>query len=146
MPIRWQSSAEVFASILRRHGVEPDAVRDVEATWAAFQEFAQIEVDGIEASDSDGDSIIAQWGRWDWNVDLPALSFGRLLQVAGDSDRNDPHWQPTYWQVALELHFADDPAWSDVDQLGFQDTGFDSKSDRAGSVPYRAVNDGQPER
>lgn len=124
MPIPWRSSAEKFAQILRQRGVEPDAVRNVDAVWDAFGEFCQIEVDGIERTEDDGDGFIAEWGRWDWNDDQPSLSFGRQLAVTGAGGRDDPDRQPEYWKVELELIFAEDPAWADLDRLGHQDTGY----------------------
>lgn len=127
MPISWRSSAEAFAQILRQHGVEPDAVRDVDAAWDAFVAFLQIEIEsgGNEEPESDGDGFIAEWGRWDWNDDEPALSFGRLLAVTSAGDRDDPHGQPEYWKIELQLVFREDPAWADLDSIGHQDTGFD---------------------
>jgi hypothetical protein len=59
----------MFAQILRQRGVEPDAVRDVQAAWDAFGEFLQIEIEGTEGPKNDGDGFIVQWGRWDWNTD-----------------------------------------------------------------------------
>ncbi|MFJ4829452.1 hypothetical protein ACIP79_05930 [Streptomyces sp. NPDC088747] len=114
----------MFVQILRQRGVEPDAVRDVDAAWAAFGEFLQIEVEGIERPENDGDGFIAEWGRCDWNDDQPSLSFGRLLAVTDAGNQDDPDRQPEYWKVELQLIFADDPAWADVDSLGPQDTGF----------------------
>ncbi|MCL8015220.1 hypothetical protein [Streptomyces sp. AS02] len=125
MPLSWRSSAEVFARLLRQRGFEPDAVRDVEAAWDAFVEFCQIELDGIERPEDDGDGFIAQWGRWHWNDDRPSLSFGRQLAVTGADGRDDPEWQPDYWTVDLRLVFAEDPAWAGLDGLGHQDTGYD---------------------
>ncbi|KUN45097.1 hypothetical protein AQJ27_23795 [Streptomyces olivochromogenes] len=125
MPIPWRSSAEAFKQALRQQGVEPDAVRDVTAAWDAFGEFLQNEIEGAEGPENDGDGFIVEWGRWSCDEERPALSFGRLLAVNGGQERDDPHWQPEYWKVELQLCFADDPAWSDVDSLGFQDTGFD---------------------
>ncbi|WP_181649667.1 hypothetical protein [Streptomyces sp. WAC00263] len=125
MPVSWRSSADAFAEILQRRGVEPDAVVDVEAAWEAFEEFVQVSLTGIEGPENDGDCIIAQWGKWDWNEEQPTLSFGRQLAVS-EGDRRDPDWQPAYWLVELELRFADDPAWSDIDSVGLQDTGFDA--------------------
>ncbi|MGW3624741.1 hypothetical protein [Streptomyces sp. NPDC000880] len=125
MPIPWRSSAEAFAQTLRHRGVEPDAVRNVDAAWDAFGEFLQIEIEGIERPENDGDGFIAEWGRWDWNDDQPALSFGRLLAVNDAGDRADPYWQPEYWKVELQLIFKEDPAWADLDSIGSQDTGFD---------------------
>lgn len=129
MPIPWQSSADAFAQVFRQRGIEPDAVRDVEAAWEAFGEFLQIEIAGIEGPENDGDGFIVQWGRWDWNDDQPALSFGRQLAVTAAGKRDgrcdDPDAQPEYWQVELQLTFGEDPAWADLDNLGHQDTGFD---------------------
>lgn len=125
MPIPWRSSADAFAQILRQHGVEPDAIRDVEAAWEAFGEFLQVEIAGIEGPENDGDGFIVEWGRWDWNDDQPALSFGRQLAVTEPDGRDDPHWQPEYWKVELQLIFGEDPAWADLDSVGHQDTGFD---------------------
>ncbi|MGW2931043.1 hypothetical protein ACWDA7_04055 [Streptomyces sp. NPDC001156] len=125
MPIPWKSGADVFAQILRQHGVEPDAVGNVDAAWDAFVEFLQIEVEGIEQPENDGDGFIVEWGRWSWNDDQPSFSFGRLFAVNDADDRDDPDWQPEYWKVDLQLIFAEEPAWADVDSLGHQDTGFD---------------------
>ncbi|MCX4612067.1 MULTISPECIES: hypothetical protein [Streptomyces] len=125
MSISWRSSLDVFARILRQRAFEPDSVRDVDAAWDAFGEFLQIEVEGIERPENDGDGFIVEWGRWGWNDDQPALSFGRLLAVNEADDRDAPAWQPEYWKVELQLIFGEDPAWADVDSLGHQDTGFD---------------------
>jgi hypothetical protein len=126
MLIPWRSSLDVFAQVLRRHGVEPDAVGDVAAAWAAFEEFIQIEIDGIEGPDNDGDGFIAEWGTWSWNDGLPALSFGRLLAVNDhDWERDDSNWQPQYWKLDLQMCFADHPDLAGLDDIGFQDTGFD---------------------
>ncbi|WP_217239368.1 hypothetical protein [Streptomyces sp. AC555_RSS877] len=115
----------MFAQILGQRGVESDGIRDVEATWDAFGEFLQVEIEGIAGPENDGDGFIVQWGRWDWNDDQPALSFGRQLAVTEVDEHDDPHWQPEYWQVELQLIFGEDPAWADLDSLGHQDTGFD---------------------
>ncbi|MFE5186814.1 hypothetical protein [Streptomyces sp. NPDC056628] len=115
----------MFAQILRQRGIEPAAVRNVDAAWDAFGEFCQLEVDGIERPEDDGDGFIAEWGRWDWNDDQPSLSFGRLLAITGAEGRDDPEWQAEYWKVELQLVFAEDPAWADLDSLGRQDTGYD---------------------
>ncbi|MFJ3617945.1 hypothetical protein ACIPSH_07280 [Streptomyces iakyrus] len=125
VPVPWRSSAHTFAQILRRRGVEPVGVRDVQAAWDAFGEFLQIEIEGIEAPENDGDGFIVQWGRWDWNDDRPALSFGRQLAVTEVGERDDPHGQSEHWQVELQLIFGEDPAWADLDSLGHHDTGFD---------------------
>ncbi|MFF3461020.1 hypothetical protein [Streptomyces sp. NPDC002619] len=125
MPIPWRSSTEAFAQILRQRGVEPDAVRNVETAWDAFVEFLQIEIEGIEGAENDGDGFIAEWGRWGWNGDQPALSFARLLAVTDAGECEDSHGQPEYWKVELQLIFAENPAWNDLDGIGFHDTGFD---------------------
>jgi hypothetical protein len=36
MPTSWRDSADSLDEILRRHGVDPEAVTDVEAAWRAF--------------------------------------------------------------------------------------------------------------
>ncbi|MEW2118459.1 hypothetical protein AB0945_25380 [Streptomyces sp. NPDC005474] len=125
MPIPWRSSADIFAQLLRQRGVEPDAVRDVQVAWEAFGEFLQVEIEGVEGPEEDGDGFIVQWGRWDWNDDEPALSFGRQLAVSQAGERDDPHWQPEYWQVELQLIFREDPAWADLDSPSHQGTGVD---------------------
>lgn len=125
MPIPWRSSVDVFARILRQHAVEPESVRDVDAAWDAFGEFLQVEVEGIERLENDGDGFIVEWGRWGWNDDQPSMSFGRLLAVTGADDRDTSERQPEYWKVELQLVFGEDPAWAALDSLGHQDTGFD---------------------
>lgn len=125
MAIPWRSSTDVFAQILRQRGYEPDAVRDVDAAWDALGAFLQVEIEGIEGPEHDGDGFIVEWGRWGWNEDQPALSFGRQLAVSEADERDDPHWQPEYWKVELQLIFGEDPAWADLDSVGHQDTGFD---------------------
>lgn len=67
MATHWKNSPETFALILRRHGLDPDAVDGVARAWSAFQEFVQVEIDGIEPAEDDGDGFIVQWGRWGWN-------------------------------------------------------------------------------
>lgn len=125
MPVPWRSSAEVFAQMLRQRGNEPDAVRDVDAAWGTFAEFLQIEISGIESPENDGDGFIVEWGRWGWNDEQPALSFGRQLAVNDVGEQDDPYCQPDYWKVELQLVFHEDPAWADTDSIGLQDTGFD---------------------
>ncbi|WP_424879717.1 hypothetical protein [Streptomyces sp. SLBN-8D4] len=109
---------------MTQRGVEPNAVDDVDAAWGAFGDFLQVEVEGIEGPENDGDGFIAEWGRWDWNDSQPSMSFGRLLAVNDADDRDGPDWQPEYWKVELQLIFAEDPEWADLDSLGHQDTGF----------------------
>ena len=118
----WPSSVDVFGQVLRRHGVDPDAVADVGAAWAAFEEFLQIEVDGtVSPEDEDGDGFIVQWGRWSWNDNRPSLSFTRQL---GIPDADDPHGQPSYWQIDLAMTFEDEPDLAGIDELNESDTGF----------------------
>jgi hypothetical protein len=125
MPISWQASAEVFAEILRRHGVEPDAVSDVDAAWGAFDEFLQIDLDGIvEEPDSDADGFIIQWGRYSWNGGRLSLAFTRQLAVTDGEGQKDPDSQPALWQVDLEMCFDDEPDLIGLDTLNSSDTGF----------------------
>jgi hypothetical protein len=122
VPVPWQSSAEVFGRLLRQHGVDPDAVADVHAAWAAFEEFLQTPLDGVVAGeDSDADGFIAQWGRWSWNENRPSLSFTRQLAIP---DAEDPDWQPSLWQVELEMTFPDGPSLAGLDELNESSTGF----------------------
>ncbi|MGW3263637.1 hypothetical protein [Streptomyces sp. NPDC001056] len=44
----------VRTEILGEHGVEPDGVRDVDAAWAAFGAFLQVEIEGIGPPGNDG--------------------------------------------------------------------------------------------
>ncbi|OLB79915.1 MAG: hypothetical protein AUI14_08855 [Actinobacteria bacterium 13_2_20CM_2_71_6] len=105
-----------------KHGIEPDAVTNVEAAWAAFGEFLQTPVNGIvSADDSDADGFIVQWGRWSWNDKRPSLSFTRQLAVP---DANDPGWQPSYWHVELEMTFQDEPSLVGLDALNESNSGF----------------------
>ncbi|MFB6824811.1 hypothetical protein ACFCXA_24900 [Streptomyces virginiae] len=55
----------------------------MEAAGAAFEEFLQVPVEGIEEPEDDG-----------------------------DGDRQDPHWQSRYWKVEFRACFAGDPAWA----------------------------------
>lgn len=114
MAIPWRNSAAEFARILRAHGTDLDAVTDVDAAWAAFEEFLQVEIAGIDSDENDGDGFNVEWGRWTWTDRRPALAFRRLLGVLDTEDRQDPQDQPEYWTVELELSFAEDPAWADL--------------------------------
>ncbi|MFE2309832.1 hypothetical protein [Streptomyces sp. NPDC059411] len=129
MSIPWRSSAAALQEILGRHGVTPGGACAMEAAWAAFEEFVQVPVEGIEATDDDGDGFIVEWGVWDWNAGRPAVSLGRLLAVNddgdGDGDRSDPYWQPQYWKVEFQACFAEDPAWAGLHVSGAGDSGFD---------------------
>jgi hypothetical protein len=122
MRIPWQTSAEVFGQILRRHGLEPDAIADVPLAWTAFEEFLQVELDGIvPGDDSDADGFIVQWGRWPWNGERPSLSFTRQLAIP---DPDDPESQPSYWHVDLQMFFRDEPGLVGLDELNESSTGF----------------------
>lgn len=118
-PVPWPGSADALARILREHGAGPGAVRDVDAAWAAFCGFAQVEVEGVDPPEDDGDGVIVAWGRWSWTGGRPALSFGRQLAVGGAGG------EPQLWKAELLLVFADDPAWADAGPPGRQDSGFD---------------------
>jgi hypothetical protein len=122
MPIYWRSGAEVFGRQLREHGLEPDAVTDVEAAWEAFEEFLQTPVDGIvSGDDADADGFIVQWGSWSWNDKRPSLSFTRQLAIP---DADDPEWQPSYWHVELEMTFQEEPGLAGLDELNESSSGF----------------------
>ncbi|HTJ33825.1 MAG TPA: hypothetical protein VL738_11395 [Dactylosporangium sp.] len=131
MPVQWQLSADIFAQTLRRHGVDPGAVLDVEAAWRAFGEFLQVDFDGLDP-DPDADGFIVQWGRYNWNGERLALSFTRQLAVLDDEDDPDPDdpdpddtdRPQALWQIHLELRFADEPDLVGLDGLETQDTGF----------------------
>lgn len=116
MAISWRDSADAFAELLRRHGVDPGAVTDVEAAWRAFGEFVQVTIDGLD-TDPDADGFLVQWGRYSWNDDRLSLSFTRQLAV------DDPDQQPEYWQVDLAMCFDDEPDLLGLDALEAQDTG-----------------------
>ncbi|MFE5561622.1 hypothetical protein [Streptomyces sp. NPDC056544] len=58
MAAHWKNSHELFVLVLRRHGLDPDAIDDVARAWSAFQEFVQVPVDGIEPAEDDGDGFI----------------------------------------------------------------------------------------
>jgi hypothetical protein len=120
--VSWQSGVRVFETLLRQRGVDPDAVADVDSAWAAFEEFLQIPLDGLLTDeDSDSDGFIVQWGRWSWNDGLPSLVFTRQLAIP---DGEDPHWQPSYWRVELEMTFPNDRGLAGLDELNESNTGF----------------------
>lgn len=124
VPVTWQSSADAFTEILRRHGVDPDAVANIEAAWRAFMEFAQLTLDGLDPTpDSDADGVIVQWGRWSWAGDRPGLSFTRQLVVADPDRSDDAVEQPELWHVDLEMTFDDASELNGLDSLDTQDTG-----------------------
>jgi hypothetical protein len=125
MHIPWRASLDVFAQILRRHGVEPDSAADVEAAWGAFAEFLQLDIDGIDPTpDSDADGFIVQWGRRSGSDNRLILTFTRQLAVADVGDHADPYWQPELWQLDLEMAFDDEAELIGLDSLDVHDTGF----------------------
>lgn len=127
MGIVWRDSPEELVGLLRRHGLTPDRVDNVEAAWKAFREFLAQPVDGLEPGvDSDADGFIVQWGRYSWHDRLPSLGFTRQFAVdVRDTSAETDWYQPEYWQVSLDLVFPDTPALADLDRLNVQSTGFD---------------------
>lgn len=123
MPTVWRDSADAFANALRRHGLDPDAVTDVEGAWRAFVEFLQLDVAGIEPADHNGDGFILQCGRSSWNDDRLSLSMTRQLAVIGPGGRDDYDYQPELWQVDLQMIFDEAPELVGLEPASF-DTGF----------------------
>ncbi|MFJ6408167.1 hypothetical protein ACIQK9_21870 [Streptomyces hydrogenans] len=117
MSIPWRFSAEVFEQILDRHGVAAGACT-MEAAWAAFAEFMQIPVEGIESPEDDGDGFIVEWGVWEWSGNRPALSLGRLLAVNEYSGLDASYRHLQYWKVEFQACFAEDSAWADLHLRG----------------------------
>ncbi|GAB3831508.1 hypothetical protein GCM10027610_021750 [Dactylosporangium cerinum] len=120
----------MFAQILRRHGVDPAAVTDVEAAWRAFGEFLDVEVDGVDP-DQDGDGFVIQWGRNSWTDGRLSLTLTRQLIVHDDADPEDDEdayegyeGHDDFWQVELTMCFADEPDLVGLDGLEIQDTSF----------------------
>jgi hypothetical protein len=123
--VLWRSAADELAHAMRRHGVDPDAVTDVRTAWIAFREFAQVKFSGLDPTpESDADGLIVQWGRYSWNRNKLSLSFTRQLAVIGDTEPDEPDWQPAYWQVELVLLFEDAPELQALDSGTTSDTGF----------------------
>ncbi|MEU7570496.1 hypothetical protein [Micromonospora sp. NPDC049240] len=126
MHIPWRTSLDVIAETLRRHGIEPASVTNVEPAWVAFAEFLQLDIDGIDpAPDSDADGFIIQWGRRSWNDDRLILTFTRQLAIADVGDHDDPYWQPELWQLDLEMAFEDEADLIGLDSLDVHNTGFE---------------------
>lgn len=124
-PVPWRRSADLFAQILSRHGLEPIAVTDVATAWRAFREFLQTEVEGLTPEpDADVDGFIVQWGRYSWHGRRLCVSFTRQLAVPGDCDCGDLHEQHDYWQVDLTLVFNDAAGLAVLDSGYESDTGF----------------------
>jgi hypothetical protein len=124
MPTVWRDSADAFANTLRRHGVEPDAVTNVEAAWCAFVEFLQLDIEDIEPADEDGDGFIVQWGRWSWNDHRPSLSMTRQLAVVDASSKDAYDYQPELWQIVLTMLFDDRPELQRLEPPETSDTDF----------------------
>ncbi|MEH0934073.1 hypothetical protein [Micromonospora psammae] len=115
----------MFAQILRRHGVEQDSVTECGAAWAAFAEFLQLNIGGIDQTpDSDADGFIIQWGRRSWSDNRLILTFTRQLAIADVGDDDDPYRQTELWQLGLEMAFDDEAALIGLESLDVQDTGF----------------------
>lgn len=123
MSISWRFSAEAFKQILDRHGVAVGAYT-MESAWAAFEEFVQVPIEGIEGSEDDGDGFIVEWGVWDWTGNRPALSLGRLLAVNEGSDLDDSYQPTQHWKVEFQACFAEDSAWADL-HINGGDSGYD---------------------
>jgi hypothetical protein len=125
--IAWRDSPQELAGLLRRHGMDPDRVDNVQAAWEAFCDFLAVPVDGLEQDpDSDVDGFIVQWGRYSWHHKLPSLNFTRQFAVDARTFWTGTAWyQPEYWQLGLDLVFPDVPALADLDQLNVHNTGFD---------------------
>ncbi|CAM3367511.1 hypothetical protein [Stackebrandtia soli] len=121
MVIPWRASVEEFARILRAHGLDPDAVDDVDAAWSAFEAFLQVGVDGIDSVEDLGDGLSVEWGWWSRTDPRASLAFRRLLGVLDTEDRD----QPEYWVVELELCFEDSPDWADLHRMESRGTGFE---------------------
>lgn len=123
--VPWRRSADLFAQILRRHGLDPNAVADVAAAWRAFREFLQTEIEGLSPDPgADVDGFIIQWGRYSWHGRRLCVSFTRQLAVPSDCDCDDLHEQPDYWQVDLTLVFDDAAGLAVLDNGHESDTGF----------------------
>ncbi|GAA0976234.1 hypothetical protein GCM10009555_035430 [Acrocarpospora macrocephala] len=90
------------------------------AAWAAFAEFAQTNIAGIDTRpDSDSDGFILQWGRWSWNDHRPSMSFTRQVAVPCENDQFEGLVE--LWQIELVLFYEDSVALSSYSD---QDTGF----------------------
>ncbi|WP_431938163.1 hypothetical protein [Nocardia grenadensis] len=127
MPIPWRAAAESFEQFLRKHGVGPAAVTDVEAAWRAFVEFSQTEIDGVAPADEDGDGFIVQWGRHSWDNNRLGLTLTRQLAVVdlGEQIEADDPDRQQLWQVELTMAFDDELALVALEAgLDAPDTGF----------------------
>jgi len=112
MPIPWHTSAKAFTRVLRRYGLDPVAVADVDAAWRAFAEFAQVELAGLAPDGPDNDMLIAQWGSYEWRGNRPFLTFARQLTVPHvpdslDEDEDEPSDDVDLWQLELIIGLSD---------------------------------------
>jgi hypothetical protein len=122
MSLPWQSGAATFERMLHRHGVAPGGRDAMDAAWAAFEEFAQLPVEGVAGPEEDGDGFIVEWGFRSWNDHRPTVSLGRQLAVVGADHPDDVQ----YWRVEFEACFAKDLPWPDPrGQDAGGNTGFD---------------------
>ncbi|MFI7674271.1 hypothetical protein [Actinophytocola sp. NPDC049390] len=125
MPIAWRAASESLEQLLRKRGVQPAAVTDVEEAWRAFVEFSQTEIGGVAPADEGGDGFIIQWGRRSWSDNRLILTLTRQLAVVDLGDRDDPGWQAELWHVELEIAFDNEPALVALEPgLDALDTGF----------------------
>ncbi|MFG2113757.1 hypothetical protein ACGFRB_14180 [Streptomyces sp. NPDC048718] len=124
MTFPWKTGAAAFERILDRHTAAPGG-GVMAAAWAAFEEFAQVPVEGLAGLEDDGDDkdgFIVEWGAWSWNGYRPALTLGRQLTVEGDGHPDDLQ----LWMVEFQAVFAENPAWAGLlGSDGGGDTGFD---------------------
>ncbi|MEU4623454.1 hypothetical protein AB0G04_26210 [Actinoplanes sp. NPDC023801] len=124
MGLLWRDAAQVLADRLRRRGVDPGRVHDVEAAWQAFTEFLALPVDGLEPVEEDADGFLVQWGRYSWNDRLPGLCFTRQFAVDVREEWAGKDWyQPEIWQVNLDMVFADTPELAELGRPVPADTG-----------------------
>lgn len=130
---------DLFARMLRERGLDPEAIPSAAAAWEVFCEYVQVEVDGIAPRERDGDGFIVQWGMYDLSGSgrpAPVLTISRQFAVVDHADPadEDEWWQPQYWVVELELRFAEDSPWGDLDETAWHNTGsISSPSARRGS-------------
>ncbi|MEU4540274.1 hypothetical protein AB0G15_36085 [Streptosporangium sp. NPDC023825] len=109
--VDWRASLHLLASILRQHGQAPGAITDTRAAWAAFAEFAQTKVIGIDTQpDSDSDGFILQWGRRSWHDHRPSMSFTRQVAVPYAGGHFDDFVE--LWQIELVLFYEDSGMFS----------------------------------
>lgn len=104
--IDWRGAPDLLAEILRQYGQAPHAITDTGVAWAAFAEFAQTKLSGIDTRpNSDSDGFILQWGRWSWNDHRPCMSFTRQLAVPREHDQFESVAE--YWHMELALFYEE---------------------------------------